>query len=237
MGLVKPGQHAETGPAGALRDRRIAVVEQARIAAKLVDEKALDQRCILGIDHGLCADDLRDHPAAIDIAYEHDRHVLGPREAHIGYIAGAQIDLGGRARTLHQNQIRLASQDREALAHAREQLRLELCVIARPRRREPRALDDDLRAGLAFRLEQDRVHVDRCRHARRACLQGLGASDLTAAIIGDGGVVRHVLRLERAHAKPAPDEDPREPGDEHGFADIGAGALDHQCGTHDGMLT
>ena len=34
-------------------------------------------------------------------------------------------------------------------------------------------------------------------HARRAGLQRLGAADL-AAILGDGGVVRHVLRLERA---------------------------------------
>ena len=126
----------------------------------------------------------------------------------------------GRARAFHQHQIRLAAQDREALAHACEQLRLEPGVIARPRRGQTLTLDDDLRAGLAFRLEQDGVHVDRCRHARRACLQGLGTPDLAAAIIGDGGIVRHVLRLERAHAQPAPGKDPREPGNEHGFADI-----------------
>ena len=75
------------------------------------------------------------------------------------------------------------------------------------------------------------------RPRRRACLQGLGTPDLAAAIIGDGGIVRHVLRLERAHAQPAPGKDPREPGNEHGFADIGAGALDHQCGAHEGMFT
>jgi hypothetical protein len=237
MGAIEPGQHAEARPAGAISDRRIAVVEKPRIAAKLVDEEALDEGRILRIDHGFGAHELRNHPAAIDIADENHRHAFRLRETHIGDVAGAQIDLGGGARALHQHEIRLTAQDGEAFAHARQQLWLELRVIARARRREALALDDDLRAGLAFRLEQDRVHVDRRRYARSPSLERLGAPDLAAAIIGDGGVVRHVLRLERAHAKPAPGINPRESRDEHGFADIRAGALDHQCGAHDGMLT
>ena len=60
----------------------------------------------------------------------------------------------------------------------------------------------------------------------RACKR-LGAADL-AAIGGDRGVVRHVLRLERADAQAAPGEGARQPGDEQRLADIRAGALQHQ---------
>ena len=60
-----------------------------------------------------------------------------------------------------------------------------------------------------------------------AGLQGLGAADL-AAVGGDGGVVRHVLRLERAHAEAAVGEGAGEAGDDQRLADVGAGALEHQ---------
>ena len=64
---------------------------------------------------------------------------------------------------------------------------------------------------------------------RGARLQRLGAADL-AAVDGDGGVVRHVLRLERRHLEAAPHQRARQARDERRLADIGAGALDHQRG-------
>ena len=48
----------------------------------------------------------------------------------------------------------------------------------------------------------------RRRDAAGARLQRLGAADL-AAVGGDRGVVRHVLRLERPHPQPAPGEGAR----------------------------
>jgi hypothetical protein len=74
------------------------------------------------------------------------------------------------------------------------------------------------------------------RHAGSAGLQGLGAADL-AAVGGDGGVVRHVLRLERTHAQAALGQGARQAGHDQRLADIGAGALEHQrtC-RHDGVV-
>src|SRR3546814_14018512 len=45
-----------------------------------------------------------------------------------------------------------------------------------------------------------------------------------------GGVVGHVLRLERPHAQAAPREDAAEPGGEQRLADVGTGALEHEGG-------
>ena len=65
------------------------------------------------------------------------------------------------------------------------------------------------------------------RHAGGAGLQRLGAADL-AAVGCHGGVVRHVLRLERAHAEAAALEDAQQPGDEQRLADVGPGAGQHE---------
>src|SRR6185312_16709019 len=62
---IEERQHAKAAPAGALRDYLVAIIEQRRVAAEFVDDEACDGGCILGIDHGLDPDDLRDHPAAL----------------------------------------------------------------------------------------------------------------------------------------------------------------------------
>ena len=100
-------------------------------------------------------------------------------------------------------------------------------IFARLGVRQDAALHHDLRARLALRLQQHGVHVDAGRNAASSRLQGLGAPDL-AAIFRDGGVVRHVLRLERQNREPAPREGAREACDDQRFADIRPGALDHQ---------
>ena len=57
--------------------------------------------------------------------------------------------------------------------------------------------------------------------------EGRSGADL-AARGGDSGIVRHILRLEGADAKPAIGEDAAQPRDQHRLADIRAGALQHQ---------
>jgi hypothetical protein len=39
----------------------------------------------------------------VDVADQHHRHLGGARKAHVGDVAGAQVDLGGRAGTLHHD--------------------------------------------------------------------------------------------------------------------------------------
>ena len=144
-----------------------------------------------------------DDAAAVDVADQQHRHARGRGEAHVGDVAGAQVDLGRAAGALDQDEVGLGrAGDRSyrapsaaASASARDSRAAWHC-------RTTLALHHDLRADLALRLQQDRVHVHRRRHAAGARLQRLGAADL-AAVGGDGGVVRHVLRLERPHPQAA----------------------------------
>jgi hypothetical protein len=67
--------------------------------------------------------------------------------------------------------------------------------------------------------------------ARSASLQRLCAPDF-AAIVRHGGVVRHVLWLERADLEAAPMKNAGEASDKKGLADIGACACEHD-GAHE----
>ena len=118
-------------------------------------------------------------------------------------------------------------EDREALQYRAEQPRLHRLVVARLGGARDLALHHHLRADLALGLQQHRVHVHAERHPRGTRVQGLGAADL-AAICGNGSVVRHVLRLEGAHAQAAACEGAGKTGHHHRLADIRARALDHQ---------
>ena len=147
-------------------------------------------------------------------------------KAHIGDVVRPQIDFGRAAGALDEDEVGLVLQPGETVQHMRHQRRLDRLVFGRARRAEHFALHDDLRAGLALRLEQHRVHVDAGRHPRGARLQRLRPADL-AAVGGHRRVVRHVLRLERPHVEAAIGEGARQPGHDQRLADIRAGALEH----------
>ena len=167
--------------------------------------------------------------AAVDVAGQQHRHIGGFGKAHIGDVAGAQIDLRRRSGALDQHDVGLAGETREALQHCRQQGRFLLKIILRPQRTPALALHDDLRAGVGLRLQEHRVHVHARRHPRGARLHRLGAADL-AAVDGDRRVVRHVLRLERRDLQPAPHQRPSQSCDQRRLAGIGAGGLDHEGG-------
>ena len=139
----------------------------------------------------------------------------------------AQVDLGGAAGALDQHEVRLAPEFFVALEHRRHQAGLEGDIVARLESAAHSALDHQLRPDLGLRLQEHRVHVHRRRHAAGARLQRLGAADL-AAIRRHGGIVAHVLRLERPHPQPPPREHAAKPGDQQRLADVRACALQHQ---------
>ena len=168
--LGEEGNEAERLPAGRRRDQRHAVGEQRRVAAELVDQEAFDQRRVVGVDHRLGADQAGDHPAAVDVADQHHRHVGGAGEAHIGDVVGAQIDLRRAARAFDQNDVGFALQPREAVQHEPHQLGLDRLVVGGARPSVDFALHHELRADLALRLEQHRVHMHGGRDARGARL-------------------------------------------------------------------
>ena len=161
---------------------------------------------------------------------EHHRHVGGLGKAHIGDVAGPQIDLGRAARALDEDDVGVAREPREALEHRRQQLGACAAAYSRacsvpsagPARSTcaPVSVSGFSSTGFMCTLGAT---------PRGARLQRLRAADL-AAVGGDRGVVRHVLRLERRDPQAAPHERPAQPGDDQRLADIRAGALDHHGG-------
>lgn len=100
-----------------LLDQAVAIVEEARIAAKLVYEKSCDLGRVLGWQHGLRADDLRDHAAAVDIACQDHGHVRRDGKAHIGDVVRAQVHFRRTARAFDENEVVPGAQPIEAFAH------------------------------------------------------------------------------------------------------------------------
>ena len=227
--LRQPRHDAERGPAREARDRRQPLIEQSNIAAKLVDDEAVDPRQFVRLQNQMRAGKARDDAAAIDVPEHHHGHIGGRGKSHIGDVAGAQVDLRRTAGAFDQDDIGIAREMGKTLQHRRQQGGLLVQIVLCAQRAPAFALHDDLRAGIGLRLQQHRVHVHARRHPRRPRLHGLGAADL-AALDRDGGIVRHVLRLERRHLQAAPHQRAREPCDDRRLAGIGAGGLDHQRG-------
>ncbi len=175
---------------------------------------------------------MRDDSAAIDVADEHNRRSGGAGETHIGDIVRAQINLGGAARPLDDHKVAGGFKAREAFHHRRSQPGFPRLIIARFRLTGDLSAHDDLRAIIALRLEQHRIHIDACRQTRGPRLQGLRTADF-AAIHRHGGVIRHILRLERRNANAAIGEGARQSRDDERFADVGPRALDHQRPAHE----
>ena len=184
----EPGKDADSRPSSGALDNLYTLGEQCGIAAELVDQEPLDQRAVGGLEDGVGADEAGDDAAAVDVTHHHHRHIRGDGKPHIGDVAGAKIDLGRASRTLDDDQIDIAPDDLETVQNTGQQIGLVGAVFAGPHAAEPLALDDNLRSRLAFRLQQDRIHMDRCWGAAAACLHRLRAAYL-AAILGHGGVV------------------------------------------------
>ena len=228
-GGLEEGDEADRVPAGAGGDERHAVGEEGGVAAEAVDDEGFYQRGVGGVEDGAGADEAGDDAAAVDVADEDDGGGGGAGEAHVGDVVFAEVDLGGAAGAFDEEEVGFGLQPAEAVEDGGEEGGFQGLVGLGGGGGEDLSLDDDLGAGLGLRLEQDRIHVDGQGDAGGAGLQGLGAADL-AAVGGDGGVVRHVLRLERADAEAAEGEGAGEAGDDQGFADVGTGALEHQGG-------
>ncbi len=198
-------QEAEGPPVRMRFERHHTAEEQVRVAAELVDDEADYCARVVRRERRFDAENLGEYAATIDIADQRHGAAGGARESHIGDIALAQVDLGCAARALDEHEIGVRSNTRVAVEHGAHQFGLQGLIFCRAGVADDLALDDDLRADFALRLEQHRVHVHARGNSACARLQRLGAADL-AAVVRHRGVVRHVLRLERADAKPAPGE-------------------------------
>ena len=228
VGVPEPRHHAERRPAGKPQDRRKAFVEEANVAAELVDQKRPNEAAVRLVEDRSGADEAGDDAAPVDIADEDHRHAGGPGEAHIGDVAVAQIGLRRAAGALDHDEVRLAPSRRKLSSTKGRRSARALPERGRFELSETLALDDDLRAAIASRASRG---PGSCGRSQQPGRRGPGAPARgRSRRPRRRGVVRHVLRLERADTQPPPREKTAESRDEEGLADIRAGALDHDGG-------
>ena len=204
-----------------------AIFEEFHVAMELVDDEALEALPVVFIKDGQGADDGGDDAAPVDVAHEESWNIDGPGKAHICQIAIPQIDFGGAAGTLHDDEVGLRREFLEAFHDGWHELLAVFEEIPRRHGGRPFALDDDLGTRIGFRFQEHGVHVDGCGLAGGAGLERLGPADF-AAVLGDGGIVGHVLRFEGHDFQSAIGKSPAQAGGHQGLAHVGAGAHQHE---------
>ncbi|MNN46735.1 hypothetical protein D3C81_1611270 [compost metagenome] len=170
-----------------------------------------------------------EHPALVDVGDQDHRAVHRLGEAHVGDVAGAQVDLRRRAGALDQHHPVLRTQALVRLEHRLHGHALVVVVGDGVHAGHRAAVDDHLGADVAVGLEQHRVHVGVRRQIGGLGLHRLGAADL-AAIGGHRRIERHVLRLERRHRHALARQPAAQRGHQGALAGVGGGALHHQGG-------
>ncbi len=167
--LADVGEHAEHRHAGPLLEEAEPRVEETRIAAELVDDEPRHARALVRLEELHRADERREDPAPIDVPDEDDRRVGDPGDEHVHDVAFLQVNLRGTAGPFDHDEVVRRPEPRERRADHVAELGLVRVVLDRPHPPDGLPEDDDLRARVPLRLEQDRVHVDRAgRRARPA---------------------------------------------------------------------
>jgi hypothetical protein len=223
----QPGQHAERRPAGERGELLQPGREQPDVAAELVHQEARDEPLVGRRHERHRAVEGREDPAAVDVADDDHGQPGRGGQAHVGDVVGAQVDLGGGAGALADDDVEPGPQVGEAGQHLLQQRGLHRPVRQRGHVGHRPAEDDDLAGVLAAGLEQHRVHRGLGLDARRRGLHDLRPADLRA-VEGDHRVVAHVLRLERRDRHPLADQPAADAGGHHRLAGVGRRPGDEQ---------
>ena len=212
-------EDAEDRHPRALRDHVEARHQQLDGAAELVDHESRDPVAVGLAEDRVRAHEMRQHPAAVDVADDQDRQVGRFRQPHVGDVRLPQIDFRRGPGALADHDVEPRAQILQAGGGHRPQCFATLPVRRRRHTALGAAADDDLAGLIRAGLEQHRIEIDAGLQPAGQRLQRLGAADFTA-VGGHGAVVGHVLRLERRHRHPAPRQQPAHPRDQHGLAGI-----------------
>ena len=179
-----------------------AFVKQAHIAAKLVDDNALDKLSVLESLQGDTAINRSEYPTPVNVAHQDDIGMGMTGHGQVHQVGVPQVDLRNAASSLHHDGIVTCCQALKGIAHLTAVIdvrRASSPVIIGILVADGLAVQDDLRSVVALGLQQQRVHIGVARDSSGLGLNGLGAPDFKA--FGRRiGVQRHVLGLERCRA-------------------------------------
>ncbi|SKZ48174.1 Uncharacterised protein [Mycobacteroides abscessus subsp. abscessus] len=144
-----------------------AGVEDRLITAELVDHVPGDQRLVGGIEDRGGAEEVRERSAAVDIGDEDHRKACRSRQAHVGDVGGAEVDLGDRSCAFADDDVEFCTQRGEFVGDHLAQLRTSGEVVPRTHIAGRSAADHDVRTSVTARFQQHRVEsCRRCESAR-----------------------------------------------------------------------
>ena len=221
---VQPRHDAEHRDAGERFYLLDPGIQQRHVAAKFINNHALDPRALAIVQQRERAVDRGEYAAAIDIRHEDHRALGHLGHAHIDDVAIAQIDLRRTSCPFQHQHIMFGGQaviNREDLF---PQARFIFVIAHRVHIGRHLAHQHHLRFAVAGWLKQHRVHAHIRDNTRRFGLENLRAAHLFA-IRRDTGIKRHILRFKRRGALPVLIKDAAQPRDQHAFADVRSGAL------------
>ena len=184
--------HADDRLAGQILELRQTRPQNLHVTAEFVNDETVNARLLVLIEQLDRAVQRREHTAAVYIADQQNWRIHQLRQTHIDNIILLEIDLCRTARPLDHDDVVLGGKAVKCVLDNGKKRLFVPPIFARGAVSLRFAHDDDLRANIACRLEQNRVHTHIGRDARRLGLHDLRAAHLPA-VRRDERVERHVL--------------------------------------------
>ena len=207
-------QHSETG------------TQDGLIAPKFIDNQAADTGPLLLFQQSNRAVQLGKYAAPVNISRQQHRRVHQLRHAHVDNIVGTQVDFGRTARPFNDDDIVFCGKAVIGFQNIRDQLPLHAEILGGAHLTANFAIDNNLTANVAGRLEQNGIHshirfLPSClglHHLRPAHFQ---------AVPGDIAVQRHILAFKGGYFQPVLCKNPAQTSAQKAFSRAGHGALYH----------
>ena len=166
------------------------------VAAEFIDDKPAYTRALVRLQQRHRAVQLRKDAAAVNVARQQNRRVHELCQPHVDNVVRLQVDLGGTARALDDDDVKFIGKAVVGTQNIGNQRLFAAEIFLCGHVAADLAVHDDLAAHIAARLEQDRVHPHIGFDARGLRLHDLCAAHFEA-VPGHKAVQRHVLAFER----------------------------------------
>ena len=166
------------------------------VAAEFIDDKPAYTRALVRLQQRHRAVQLRKDAAAVNVARQQNRRVHELCQPHVDNVVRLQVDLGGTARALDDDDVKFIGKAIVGTQNIGNQRLFAAEVFLCGHVAADLAVHDDLAAHIAARLEQDRVHPHIGLDARGLRLHDLCAAHFEA-VPGHKAVQRHILAFER----------------------------------------
>ena len=215
----QPGLFFQHGKPGA---------QDLHVSPELVDHQSFDPCPLLRFQQCHGAVELGEHPAPVNVPCQQHRGVHQLCQPHVDDVVCLQVDLGGAACPLNDDDVVFGSKAVVGGKDLRDQAPLHPEIVCGGHLPPHLSVYNDLTAHVAAGLQQDRVHPYIRLRPRCLCLHHLGTSHFQPAA-GDKAVQCHVLAFKGCHPVAVLSKDPAQGGAQQAFACPAHGALDHNA--------